>query len=114
MIQSAEFQGKDVVTIDKGSSVNVVVLLTPTDLTQEDINELTRVIAIRDGGIYVSKLSITTGTLTNGMLTVGIHNDGLQDGESLNIKLRFRYAESPSRDYVDTSNSIQIIGGATG
>lgn len=114
MIQSAEFQNEDGVTINSGSRVNVGVLLYPNDLTQEDIGNLESVKVITPDGGSETRISSSIVGYTNGLLTVGIKNNSLPDGESISIRLRLRYEPFPSEVYVPTINTKQIIGGGTG
>lgn len=112
MIKSAEFIDTGVVTIDRGSSVNVEIAVEPSDLTEHEASHILKIIgALSSDGSPEWVLCNYVG-YNNGIVTISITNNGIPQNTTMTITARIRYSYTPNI-FIDTSNTKQIKGGAT-
>lgn len=114
MITSAEIQSAETVTIDQGSSVNVGILVKPSDLTEEIDHVLSTIGVIALSSTAQAAISVNKAGYSMGLLNVRVRNNSIPDGTTYRYKFRLRYEAYPSNVYIDTINAIQIMGGVTG
>lgn len=114
MIKSAEFQSTDVITIDKGSSVNVGITVEPTDLTEDEASHILNIMGIVVSNGNQSWVTARYTGYNNGVITANVTNVNIPDGTTIGLTLLIRYAPYPSNAYISTSNEKQIMGGITG
>ena len=111
MITHAEWQSLDRVTIDQGGSVNLGVLVEPSNLTQTDIDHI---VSVRvNGNSTKNELSASVVSFSNGLLTMNVRNNGLLPGDIIWCSLRLRYEPFSPNSYVDT-NIRAFKGGIAG
>ena len=100
MITHADWQSFDTVTIDQGGSVNLGILVEPSNLTQADIDHIVH-IGI-NGNSLKMELNASVVSFSNGLLTVNVRNNNLLPGVIIHCSFRLRYEPSPSNSYVET------------
>ena len=111
MITHAEWQSLDPVTIDQGGSVNLGVLVEPSNLTQTDIDHIISIGV--DGNTSKTELIASVVSFSNGLLTVNVRNNSLLPGVVISFSFRLRYEPYPSNSYVETPRR-NFRGGVAG